>query len=462
MDEFVANYQHRVFGEDFEGFSLFEFSENSAYKKKYWALLLLYIWNLICTPFLLVGRSVLVYLVPCLSVALQSAICNCFAWCGVLNYCKYKDKDFPPNLESLGINDGRQTFIDWVRLSDMTLDDHKVCVLFDGKTEPSDIAQGQLGDCWLLAAFATLCEKPSFLLNCFVTRVFSHRGKYVVRLYDKSKGRFVLITVDDFIPCDRRTGKPIFTHLVKNEVWPLILEKAYAKFMGNYGKMEGGNPIVALKTLTGYSGDTLQSDIDNFDDTMFKKLQYLHNQGCLMAAGSKGEDKTLDTGRAKGGGIQAGHAYSILDMKTPTLTQHNVRLLKLRNPWGTFEWDGDWSDSSKLWQTHPGVALTLGKPDNVDNGVFYMSWEDFKKHFDMVNVLYPDYGVNDLHYTVHNCDGHCLTCAPCCGLLSGCSYFWCACKGLRVLWLTVDSDELKKHNHSKGGNHYNNLGTGVV
>lgn len=354
----------------------------------------------------------------------------------------------------MGITDGRQTNIVWVRLSDMNINEKKVNVLFDGKIEASDIAQGQLGDCWLLAAFAALCERPAFLLNCFVTRTFSHRGRYVVRLYDKAKGRFVLVVVDDYIPCERDSGKPIFSHLIKNEVWPLILEKAYAKFIGSYKAIEGGNPITALKTLTGYTGDTFLSVIDKFDDQMFKKLEYLHNKGCLLAAGSKGNDNTIETGRSSGDGIQTGHAYSILDIRTPTLTTSKVRLLKLRNPWGSFEWDGDWGDSSSLWKSHPGVALTIGKPEKVDNGVFYMAWKDFVQHFDMVNVLYPDYGVNDLHYTVNDCDGSCPTLAPCCGLLAGCSYFWCACKGLRVLWLTVESEELKKQNPQR----YNKVG----
>jgi hypothetical protein len=59
---------------------------------------------------------------------------------------------------------------------------------------------------WLLAAFATLCERPAFILNCFLTRSFSFRGKYQVRLYDQKKGCFVTITIDDYIPCNKRTG----------------------------------------------------------------------------------------------------------------------------------------------------------------------------------------------------------------------------------------------------------------
>ena len=69
-------------------------------------------------------------------------------------------------------------------------------------------------------------------------------------------------------------------------------------------------------------------------ETVFKRLKSYCNAGCLLAAGSKGEDRTLTLGRESvTGSIVGGHAYSILDIKTPTLTSDRVRLLKLRNPW---------------------------------------------------------------------------------------------------------------------------------
>jgi len=30
-------------------------------------------------------------------------------------------------------------------------------------------------------------------------------------------------------------------------------------------------------------------------------------------------------------------------------TNEEVRLIKLRNPWGKFEWDGEWNDQSDVW-----------------------------------------------------------------------------------------------------------------
>lgn len=59
-------------------------------------------------------------------------------------------------------------------------------------------------------------------------------------------------------------------------------------------------------------------------------------------------------------------------------------MLNIRNPWGTFEWDGDWSDDSKLWTKELKDEI---KPvlDDTD-GTFWMCFDDFTKYFRSINV----------------------------------------------------------------------------
>jgi calpain-15 len=122
----------------------------------------------------------------------------------------------------------------------------KVNCLFDSSIAPSDICQGVLGNCWLIAAFATLCERPSFIQNCFLTPVFNRFGKYKVRLFDSVKKKYISVTIDDLVPCDPKTRLPLFTQLQSNEIWPLLLEKAYAKFKGSYSALKGLTLAFAL------------------------------------------------------------------------------------------------------------------------------------------------------------------------------------------------------------------------
>ena len=62
----------------------------------------------------------------------------------------------------------------------------------------------------------------------------------------------------------------------------------------------------------------------------------------MAASPGEGEERTSE-------GVISGHAYSIISVHEFNLNGENVKLLKLRNPWGTGEWSGDWSDKSSLW-----------------------------------------------------------------------------------------------------------------
>jgi hypothetical protein len=135
--------------------------------------------------------------------------------------------------------------------------------LFARGIDTDDIAQGQLGDCWLLSAIACLAEFPGAIEKVFITREYSARGKYAVQLYSGKKINsgtdnerdegWVTIVVDDLFPCGNQSGEPIFaqTGEKSDALWVLILEKAFAKFCGSYCGLDGGHPVWALQAMTG-------------------------------------------------------------------------------------------------------------------------------------------------------------------------------------------------------------------
>lgn len=73
-------------------------------------------------------------------------------------------------------------------------------------------------------------------------------------------------------------------------------------------------------------------------------------------------------------GIIRSHAYCIIDICEVELEDSIEALVKLRNPWGTQEWEGDWSDSSPRWT--PEMCDRLKHNPVQDDGVFYMSLRD--------------------------------------------------------------------------------------
>jgi calpain-15 len=54
------------------------------------------------------------------------------------------------------------------------------------------------------------------------------------------------------------------------------------------------------------------------------------------------------------------HAYSVLELREAL----GLRLLKLRNPWGSFEWNGDWSDNSRLWTPQAVAAFGFQRSED--------------------------------------------------------------------------------------------------
>jgi calpain-15 len=281
------------------------------------------------------------------------------------------------------------TVIHWRRPEEFMVVDEsrglrKPTVFYD-TIDPSDLKQGVLGDCWFMSALATIAERPSLVERLFVTKEFNPNGVYRVKLC--KNGEWVTVTVDDYFPCFP-LGGPIFSRNHGNELWALILEKAYAKLQGSYFSLRGGYASEALLDLTGCPTFTMvfdEEDVKNKveNNTLWEDIKGFEEEGYLLSVSTPGEDRWADQGWGddeESSGLSPGHAYTILQVKD----YKQNKLVCLRNPWGNFEWKGDWGAHSTLWTDEIKQII---KPNLTgDDGSWWISYEDLIKNFYCLNV----------------------------------------------------------------------------
>jgi hypothetical protein len=171
------------------------------------------------------------------------------------------------------------------------------------------------------------------------------------------------------------------------EMWPSILEKAYARFYGSYSSIDGGQSHYALADLTGgladkWSLEEMKEEIAS--GVLWAKLQKLIENKHLVACGSHSGS---DTTRNKDG-IVLGHAFSVLDAKDANDGRGNaLQMVKVRNPHGKSEWTGRYSDSDTArWTARLKKEMQHDPSDSGDDGTWCMLWEDFVASFRTVYI----------------------------------------------------------------------------
>ena len=248
-----------------------------------------------------------------------------------------------------------------------------------------DVVQGSLGDCYLLSALA-LATRDCGVCEDLIDATFEDAGAYGVTLF--VRGRWTLVFVDGFFPCwipndahGRRRPRPVFASAADHrEIWPMVVEKAFAKLHGSYEGIGGGGVIAtALTALTGGAAWTASARSIEWPELM----RAVASADVFVGAGSRRDlpDREMR-------GLVGGHAYSILHaVEVVAEGAAPARLLLLRNPWAHGEWKGDWGVGSRLWSRRPDVVAAVGnKASREDDGRFWISLEDFRERFASVDL----------------------------------------------------------------------------
>eukprot|EP00929_Paragymnodinium_shiwhaense_P076679 TRINITY_DN39465_c0_g1_i3.p1 TRINITY_DN39465_c0_g1~~TRINITY_DN39465_c0_g1_i3.p1 ORF type:complete len:1281 (+),score=193.91 TRINITY_DN39465_c0_g1_i3:92-3934(+) len=310
---------------------------------------------------------------------------------------------------------------------------------------PEDVCQGGLGNCWFAGALSVVAQLPNLIEKLFLTKEFNPWGVYYVQLCYAGEWRGIVL--DDLFPTSKifegyldgqmmyysRGGTLCYLQGARRQLWVPLVEKAAAKLFGSYGSLKGGTFGEALGLFTGYPTQRIRlyvpkatrdarakrrqvrearrahriamglhagafdqdsEDSDDNDDLKWSKLLSCKEAGYLMGMGctAEGCEKTKEH-IVEEMGLQAPHAYGILDLQEAVVNGETVRLLKIRNPWGERAprtWKGDWGKDSEKWtpelQRQLGVMNSSGVRMDDPMSIFWMSFKDVKEYFSQVEI----------------------------------------------------------------------------
>ncbi|XP_033001794.1 calpain-3 isoform X1 [Lacerta agilis] len=340
----------------------------------------------------------------------------------------YEDPDFPANDSSLFFSQKLPVKFEWKRPLEICENPRFII----GGANRSDICQGELGDCWFLAAIAclTLHEKLLFrVIPREQTFIKDYAGIFHFQFW--RYGNWVEVIIDDRLPT--YGSQLVFTKSSQqNEFWSALLEKAYAKLHGSYEALKGGNTTEAMEDFTG--GVTEFYEIKDVPKDIYKIMKHAFERGSLMACSIEdgsgfiyGSAPETNLGlliaqmlknmnefpndsvqqaeemtkrlvvpmlfeRRMTNGLVTGHAYSVTAVEEITFKGDKLKLVRLRNPWGQVEWNGAWSDNSDEWNVIDKAEKTRLQHKVAEDGEFWMSFQDFLRYFTKLEMcnLTPD------------------------------------------------------------------------
>ncbi|XP_076054857.1 calpain-5-like isoform X2 [Oratosquilla oratoria] len=334
---------------------------------------------------------------------------------------KFCDPKFPPHDSSLYYSKQPPGVISWKRPHEI-VDNPKLFI--DGASS-SDVTQGQLGNCWFVAACASLAGVKELwhkVIPDYKDQEYNddfHPGMFHFRFW--RFGDWIDVVVDDLLPTI--DGQLIFVHSkTQGEFWCALLEKAYAKLHGSYEALEGGNLSDALVDLTSGVSAHLDLSIGGYEDDFEKRKQLfkmmtneMSDQALMCCAISthNHQEQEMRTNV----GLVKGHAYGITALKKINIGdtglfsifkgKQKVRMVRLKNPWGEKEWNGAFSDGpggngcvystsqlTKMYSRSPEWSkVSVAEREKLgltfeDDGEFWMTFEDFVTHFTDLSICF--------------------------------------------------------------------------
>ncbi|XP_030019873.2 calpain-C isoform X1 [Manduca sexta] len=288
----------------------------------------------------------------------------------------WEDPDFPANQTSVFYYQTPPFHFVWKRASEIYTNPSFVL----DKCDTFDVVPGKLGDKWFVSCLGVLylCKGLFYRVVPADQRMdTSYAGIFRFRLW--WCGQWVEVLVDDRLPTVN--GKLAFLQTSHtDQLWPALLEKAYAKLHGSYEALKYGSLLDGLADLTGGITESIVvSELPNPE--VLKTLLSCTSVVTAHHLPLQAEDRNIP-------GLELEMNYRITDIQQVHTTDKPVYLLRLRRP----PTPGETRVShivvdQALWKTV--LQYERDRLLNTTKG-FWMMYEDFLRLFPRIDMVHLD------------------------------------------------------------------------
>lgn len=201
--------------------------------------------------------------------------------------------------------------------------------LFVNGINSTDIKQGNLGDCYMVAVLAAIADKTSSIIQGMIRP--NGDETFTVRFYRLNRNQLVpdYVTVDNQLPVNITSGRSVFASFgnrhndPSNELWVSLTEKAYAQWAatGYASRSRVANSYDAIGD-GGFSNVVFRQIIGSSDIHQTFNMQATNTESILVDAALRGKPIVVYRYMTR----NTGHAYF--------LKSYADGKFYLYNPWG--------------------------------------------------------------------------------------------------------------------------------